>query len=1205
MTTTENRPVVRTAVDGAWRLNVLGPVELCYDGNPVEVTGTTRTLLALLARTPCEEVSTATIIAGMWGSAPPDDSEKEVASCVSRLRKALTVVAPNVDPTGVVVTLSSGYILAIQPSNADILAFERLLADGRRAISVGQPALALHQLDAALGLWRGNAYQDYGEIAFARAEADRLEDLRLAAVESRVDARLAISAPNVPPHLMTELQQLVSEHWHRERLWGQLMTVLVRLGRRADALAIHRRAQEQLAERLRVQPGAELRAVEEAVINRDPMLFGVPVEATSVPSALTTTVPPCLGRDEEVAWLCAALDLAATRRAQARLVVGSPGIGKSRLIAEVAQRAAERGVAIRYWRADARGLETHVVEPGRLSLVILEDLDQAQHEDVARVVGFVRSAMTRPVVTLVTCRDPVRVGDLASVPKLVLSALDDAAVAEIVRIYAPSVSDKAAASAMANANGVPARVHKAASEWAFARAGRRIDRAVADAAEPRRLVTALRAEVVAGALDLARVRSRARVLRPVARAAGAPYPGLMGFGPGDVERFHGRERLVADVLARIIEAPLLALVGESGTGKSSLLRAGVLPAITAGVLPDSSRWRQMVVTPSTVSSLAELVAPPRTATPIPTALVTSNPLTTPTALMPLAAPPASGRGPGDDPEAEADDGFAMDEVADFAPTQALSAQAAPAQAAPTQAAPTQADSESPIATPPAALVDGTPAAGNAALRIPTQRQPVIVPVEDDEPAPTLLVVDQFEEVFTVLDPQARADFVEALVHATTTGRVVLVLRSDFYRRCAQYPALARLVTANTVLMPAMTEDELRRAVQRPAAAAGLEVEPGLVDRLVAEVEDGNGGLAHLATTLRELWRHRDGTTLTLAGYQAGPDLAASIEAHAEAVFARLGTPQARTGGLALLLNLCRMTEDKVAVRVRANLTAALAQAGPGALPALDVLAEGGLITVRADIDVVELAHDCLLTEWPRLREAVEDAAAEAYLRRHLHRTAAAWAKGGRSASALYRGARLATVLDWAEKHGKALSTVEKEFLAAGQRAAQVVETRRQRRTVLLWKWLAATMLVAILATALAVVSVTLHIRAAANAQRADAIRLGVQALAEPDLRLSLLLAVAAARLEPANAGVIRTALQRTPDLVGTAGEGVTAIALSSDGATGRDRFHGGPDPAAQRRHAQAGGHIGLSGAWSRQRPHLHTGREPSGELGWQPYLGGH
>src|SRR4029453_15072157 len=116
---------------------------------------------------------------------------------------------------------------------------------------------------------------------------------------------------------------------------------------------------------------------------------------------------------------------------------------------------------------------------------------------------------------------------------------------------------------------------------------------------------------------------------------------------------HGRERLVADVLARIVETPLLVLVGESGTGKSSLLRAGVLPAITAGVLPDSSRWRQVVVTPSTVSSLAELIALPLAPTPVPSPLVTSNPLTTPTALMPLAAAPyGAGRRSTDVPETE-------------------------------------------------------------------------------------------------------------------------------------------------------------------------------------------------------------------------------------------------------------------------------------------------------------------------------------------------------------------------------------------------------------------------------------------------------------------------------------------------------------------------------------------------------------------------
>src|SRR6185369_13833908 len=132
--------------------------------------------LALLARTPCEEVDTASIVAALWGSAVPEDAENQVASAVSRLRKALTVVAPNVDPTSVVVTLPAGYILAIQPSNADILIFERLLADGRRALSVGQPALALRQFDAALRMWRGGAYEDFGELGFARAEAARLDD---------------------------------------------------------------------------------------------------------------------------------------------------------------------------------------------------------------------------------------------------------------------------------------------------------------------------------------------------------------------------------------------------------------------------------------------------------------------------------------------------------------------------------------------------------------------------------------------------------------------------------------------------------------------------------------------------------------------------------------------------------------------------------------------------------------------------------------------------------------------------------------------------------------------------------------------------------------------------------------------------------------------------------------------------------------------
>ncbi len=1189
MTMTENRPAAGTADDGAWRLNVLGPVELTYDGVPVEVSGTTRTLLALLARTPCEEVGTATVVAGLWGSQPPEDSEVQVASCVSRLRKALTVVAPNVDPTSVVVTLPAGYVLAIQPSNADILSFERLLADGRRAVTVGQPALALRRLDSALMLWRGNAYEDFGDVSFARAEAERLEDLRLSAVESRVDALLALAAPGVPPELLTDLQNLVVEYWHRERLWGQLMTALVRLGRRSDALAVHRRAQEQLASRLHVRPGAELRAVEEAVIDRDPRLFGVPLQPTTVPAALAASVPPCLGRQQEIDWLCAAMDLAATRRAQARLIVGSPGTGKTRIVAEVAERAAERGAVVRYWRADARGLESQAADPDRLSVVIVEDLDQAQHEDVARVVTFIRSAMTRPVVTFVTCRDPVRVGDLASLPKLVLSALDDAAIAEIVRAYAPSASDKAAAAAMANTGGVPAKVHRAASEWAFARAGRRIDRAVVDAAEPRRTLEALREEVVTGALELAHVRGRARSLRPAVRTPGCPYPGLAGFGPGDAELFCGREHLVAQVLARLVEAPLLALVGDAGAGKTSLLRAGVLPAISAGVLPDSGRWRQVLVTPTmggdggragTMASLADLMAPPPGPAPVvPPELTRSNPLTTPTAPLPLAV-----AGPGtteDSPEGTVGEAaYPVDEVPDFAP------------AGPRIEEP-PAPPEEPARglggmngiLPTGAFTALTPTAGLPALRLPQGRTPAVdvvapgTPSADgvpgrsgeggaarsgiaalragaagpaatsDEAVPTLLVIDQFEEVFVLLNDRQRDEFVDALLAATETGRVLISMRSDFYRHCARYPRLAELVSANLLPVAPMTEDELRRAIVAPAELAGLDVELGLVDRLIAEVEDGNGGLAHLAVALRELWHGRSGTTLTLAAYQAGPALADAVGAFAESVFAALPTPQARAAARTLLAGMCALTDDRLAVRARANLSELLARAGAGALPALEVLSAGGLVTVSPDIDAVALRHDCLLTAWPRLREALDDNAAETSLRRHLRRAASAWASGGRPVSALYRGARLVTVLEWAERQSSELSTVERDFLAAGQRATLATETRRRRRMTLLWKWVAGMTVLALLATAIAVFATVTAIRTTASAERADAARLGVQALAEPDLRSALLLAVAATQLDPGQADVLRDVLQRTPDLLALAGSGVTTFAVSPDGGT--------------------------------------------------------
>src|SRR5688572_18300477 len=139
-------------VHGRWRLSVLGPVEVHHEDDRVEVLGVARSLLALLTRNAGQVVSVESMVDGLWGSRPPAGAERAVASYVSRLRKALTN-AGGPDAAAVVVTRSPGYLLAVEASIVDVAAFEQSVAEGRRALTIGQPALAGRRLRAALALW--------------------------------------------------------------------------------------------------------------------------------------------------------------------------------------------------------------------------------------------------------------------------------------------------------------------------------------------------------------------------------------------------------------------------------------------------------------------------------------------------------------------------------------------------------------------------------------------------------------------------------------------------------------------------------------------------------------------------------------------------------------------------------------------------------------------------------------------------------------------------------------------------------------------------------------------------------------------------------------------------------------------------------------------------------------------------------------------
>jgi DNA-binding SARP family transcriptional activator len=1056
VTTTHDAPVTAaSAVE--WRLNVLGPVELCLDGRPVAVTGPARTLLAILARAPGQWVSVETAIAAFWGDSPPDAAEKRIAEHAARLAKAL---APSDDTASILAVEPTGLRLSIDHSNVDLAQFERLVEEGRRALSLGQPVLAAARLDAGLQLWRGDAYAGLSET-FARAEASRLAEQRLAAIESRVDAQLAASAPGVPPALLAELQALVAEHSHRERLWVQLMIAFHRLGRQGDAIATNRQACARLLE-LGLGPGAELRAAERAILANDPALSGTPVAPTPVPSELASSLPTCVGRDEELAWLDAALDMAVARRGQARLIIGGQGVGKTRLVAEVAHRAAARGVHIRYARENAE--PALVAEPDRPSLVIVDDLDRAPREDLPRVLSFIRTTIDRPVLTLLTARNPVRVGDLAGLPRLVLTTLDDQAIADIVRVYAPNTTDATAVAAMVNAGGVPARIHRAASEWAFARAGRRIDRAVADAPEPRRWNTSIRDEIVAGVTELEHVRTQARALRPTTRDVPAcPYKGLDRYEASDADIFHGREGFVADLVARLVQAPLLAVVGPSGGGKSSVLRAGLVPALAAGVLPGSAQWRPTLVTPATAGNLRTRLAANRVAA--------------------TAESPANQAG---------------------------------------QAG------------------DTAPASGAGSAR-------------------DLLVIDQFEEAFSQLDGDRRMAFLATVADLARADRaaVVIAVRSDSYPQCAENASLSSLVTANTVLVPRLSAEEVRRAIECPAAAARLSLEEGLVDLLIEEMRDPAVTLSHLSAALLSMWQSRTGQVLTIKAHRAGGGLAGAVAALAEPAYAALKSEGDRQVFRQILVNLADPAVGHGPVGRRVA-TAELERLAGGTFGALAMLERHGLL--RFDADVAEVVHEILFTDWPRMRGWLAEDLAERQHRTQISAAASAWAAAGGPPDQLCRGAQLIVALDRAEKHPGELSGPERAFLTASHSAAVAEERRRRHGVARLRQLLAAAVLALVIAVTGGVLAVIDQQQAASASRTADARRLAAEALVEPDLRLAALLAVAATKLDdnPQIRAGVRSVLLRSPSVVAAAGaagttastvgaDRMTAMALSADG----------------------------------------------------------
>jgi WD40 repeat protein len=404
------------------------------------------------------------------------------------------------------------------------------------------------------------------------------------------------------------------------------------------------------------------------------------------------------------------------------------------------------------------------------------------------------------------------------------------------------------------------------------------------------------------------------------------------------------------------------------------------------------------------------------------------------------------------------------------------------------------------------------------------------------------------------------------------ARLVVVLRADHLGRLAEHGRFAERTAREVVLVPPLSELELREVVHAPAETAGLQVEPELADAIVGDVLGQPGGLPLLSTALVGTWERRRGNVLTLAGYLAAGGVDGALARSAEATYTSLD-PEARQRVQPMLVRLAGEGERKAPVRRRVSREDLGMDGTDGQARQRAVDAFVGQRLLTADSDTVEVAHEALFTAWPRLASWLADDAAGRAIRDHLIPAAREWNQRGRPEDELYRGSRLATALDWRTTSEPDLTSVERSFLEASEALAEgelraareraVREAAGRRRT----RWLAVALGVALVGSIIAgIVALDQRADAQREAQVAASRELAAAAIANLDVdpELSTLLALEAVDATQSEGGTIlreaEEALHRAVSslrLELTVPQGGYGLAVSPDGT----RFVAGGDGA--------------------------------------------
>ena len=1160
--TNSSGPAAGTQYLPAVEYRVLGPLAVVADGAAAGLGGPKqRTAIAVLVAAAGRAVSVDTLLQAIYGEDAAPRSRATLHTYVSNLRNVLG---------DVIVRQGDSYVLNCADATIDAARFEDAYRNATRLHAADDVAPRLRE---ALAMWRGHPYADIDAHGVLDGEVTRLAELRLSAIEARIEADMAAGRHG---EVVAELDALTVEHPFREHLRAMHMLALYRSGRQAEALRAFGRTRDTLVEDLGVDPSPELRELEQRILVHDRDLLiavGPKVQRRAVLVADIDDAGWNDPAEREIAFARRESQLAAAAGRDAGLKLAPKGTAGYVVFAKAihAVRAA-REIANERTRVaiDVGDLELRDEEPVGPPLARAARLVAVAHPGQVILSSMAHDALTGtgeagwaaeslgrfdivgldPGVRLYQlvgngfradfpelCVDrlppPVPDGVERSVPGYELRALiGRGQLGEVHRAYQPSVGREVAVrifgpgmvghpqfvrrfetasqriarvehprvvpildywrepnravmvSRLMTGGDLAARIPEAGMDTATALAifeavasgvasahrhgvvhGRiRPDNVLFDVEgnayvadlgvdeicigvvtfataaydAPERLGGALATpaadvyslgvlaqhllygsppppdgplpigddavgQVVGRATDPDPRRRHASVSEllselgdalasPVDHAAAFvptrnPYRGLESFEQADAADFFGRERAVAEMVAVLDETRLVFVVGPSGIGKSSVVKAGLVPALGGGAIAGSESWLVTELTP------------------------------------------------GEDPFGRL--AGALERVANVALPDVVGE----------------------LTASPAAL-------DSVVARLVPRRTEV------------LIVVDQLEELFTqTVDEDERRAFLQMLVEfpdqPANAVRLVATLRADYFDRPLAYPGFGDAVRGRTVALGTMTADELADAVRLPAGAVGVQVEPALVERIAAEAAQQPGALPLVQHTMAELFERRESNLITLAAFEEAGGLAGSVGRRAETIFDALDD-RAQDGARGVFLRLVSVSEDHEDTRRRVRRTG-LEHSGATADDIDTVLAEFGrhrLLTFDRDptsrTPTVELAHEALLTEWPRYRYWVDAARDDLLTRRRVESAARDWLNAESDASFLFGGGRLEVTESWAATSGFELSDDERRFLGASRAKVDRERTARTRRRRLI-----VGVLVAALATAMTMAGVAL------------------------------------------------------------------------------------------------------------------------------------